>query len=117
MVSLAVKKDGLHSNTLRDLAFWYPEIPKASLHLNDDCFTAKGSSTIRYRPLCWTMFGGHKGEYLRSLTWISVTFIGQEASGIEFRYNSTVPDECRWLGRYEGLESATERAYAIDGPG
>ncbi|KAH9216177.1 hypothetical protein DL95DRAFT_498506 [Leptodontidium sp. 2 PMI_412] len=125
MVSLAVaecvpptiEKAIEESKSLRDSAFWYPEIPGTGLYLNDNCFVARDSSTARYQPLCWTMFGGPGGIYLRYLTGISVTCIGT-LRGIEFHYNTEdVPIECRKLGRYRSSEYAQVIHFSIDGPG
>ena len=120
MVSLSIA-DGVplavESKSLRDSAFWYPEIPWVGLHLNDDCFTARDSSTARFQPLCWTMFGGPGGIYLRHLTGISVTCRGRPR-GIEFHYNTEdVPVECRRLGRYPSSEYDKVIYFSIDGPG
>ena len=123
MVSLAVaecvpaEKAIEESKSLRDSALWYPEIPPINLHLNDDYFTARGSSTTRFQPLCWTMFGGSGGIYLRHLTGISVTCRGP-LRGIEFHYNiENVPVDCRKLGRYKSSEYDKVMRFPIDGPG
>lgn len=66
MVSLAVAEplppaagnDTTKRQSLRDSAFWYPEIPGGDLQLNEDHFAAIDTSINRYRPLCWTHFGG-----------------------------------------------------------
>jgi len=123
MVSLAVAECVLaekaidESKSLQDFALWYPEIPPANLHLNDDYFTARSSSTTRFQPLCWTMFGGSGGIYLRHLTGISVTCRGP-LRGIEFHYNiEDVPVNCRKLGRYKSSEYDKVMRFSIDGPG
>jgi len=104
------------SKSLRDFALWYPELPPVNVHLNDDYFTARISSTTKYQPLCWTMFGGSGGEYLRYLTGISVTY-GGILHGIEFHYNTeNVPVECRKLGRYKPSEYDKIMHFPINGP-
>ncbi|KUJ14064.1 F-box domain-containing protein [Mollisia scopiformis] len=115
-VLLATEKAIEESKSLRDSAFWYPEIPGIGLYLNDNCFVARDSSTARYQPLCWTMFGGLGGIYLRHLTGISVTCLGT-LRGIEFHYNTEdVPIECRKLGRYRSSKYAKVIHFSIDGP-
>ena len=125
MVSLAVAEcipftiEGAikEGKSLRDSAFWYPQIPGIGLYLNDDYFAARDSSATRYQPLCWTMFGGPEGIYLRYLTGISVTCRGT-LRGIEFHYNNDdVPIECRKLGRYKSSEYDKVIHFSIDGPG
>ncbi|EFY97487.2 F-box domain-containing protein [Metarhizium robertsii ARSEF 23] len=122
MVSLAVaecipKNDTTKRHSLRDSAFWYPRIPGNNLHLNDDYFTARPTSTARYQPLCWTMFGGPRGSHLRSLTGMSVTSLGT-LRGIEFHFNAeNVPAASRRLGRYKPSEYAKVMHFDIDGPG
>lgn len=114
MVSLAAA--GIHSDqgNLRTSAFWYPQVPNPSLHLNEGGFTARGPAISRYDPVCWTMFGGPAGKYLRLLTGISV--FGLKA--IEFHYNSeVVPLECRKVGRCRLSEYAKPIHFEIDGPG
>lgn len=122
MVSLAVaecipKNDTTKRHSLRDSAFWYPRIPGHDLHLNDDYFTARPTSTARYQPLCWTMFGGPRGSHLRSLTGMSVTSLGT-LRGIEFHFNAeNIPAASRRLGRYKPSEYAKVMHFDIDGPG
>lgn len=120
MVSLAVAECvplTIKSKSLRDSAFWYPKIPGISSYLNDDYFTARDSSTTRYQPLCWIMFGGPGGIYLRHLTGVSVTCRGT-LRGIEFHHNTEhIPIECRKLGRYKSSEYDEVTHFSIDGPG
>ncbi|KAH9887405.1 F-box domain-containing protein [Xylariomycetidae sp. FL2044] len=98
-------------------ALWYPQVPGTDLYLNDDYFTARDISANMYQPLCWTMFGGPKGIYLRFLTGISATFQGV-LHGIEFHYNSeSVPAECRKVGRCQSFEYAKTVHFPVDGPG
>ncbi|KAG4435231.1 hypothetical protein IFR05_009286 [Cadophora sp. M221] len=116
-VPLTIEKAIEKGKSLRDSAFWSPENPGIGLYLNDNCFVARDSSTARYQPLCWTMFGGPGGIYLRYLTGISVTCLGT-LRGIEFHYNTEdVPIECRKLGRYKSSEYAKVIHFSIDGPG
>src|ERR1700726_3765027 len=75
------------SKSLRDTALWYPNIPNPCLCLNDNYFTGEDPSVAGYRPLCWTLFGGPGGIYLRFLTEISVIRLGSLCS-IEFPYNT-----------------------------
>lgn len=103
--------------SLRDCAFWYPEIPGNELHLNDDYFTARHTSTTRYQSLCWTMFGGVKGSYLRNLTGISVTSLGT-LRNVQFHFNvEDIPAANRRLGRFKTFEYAKTMHFDIDGPG
>jgi len=69
----------------------------------------------RYQPLCWTLFGGPQGIYLRHLTGMSVTCRGTPC-GIEFYYNTNVPIKYRKLGRYKSSEYAQVIHFSIDGP-
>lgn len=106
----------MRSKSLRDIALWYPNIPEPGLCLNDDYFTGEDPS-VGYRPLCWNLFGGPGGIYLRSLTDIFVTCLGS-LCGIEFRYNTDeVPAEWRKLGRYKSSEYEQVMRFPIDGPG
>ncbi|KAI9655914.1 MAG: hypothetical protein M1831_004759 [Alyxoria varia] len=102
---------------LRDVAMWYPTIPDFHLDLNEDHFTGEDPSVSGYQPLCWTLFGGLSGIYLRSLTGISVSRLGY-LYGIEFHYNTDqVPTECRKLGRHKSNEYERVDRFDIDGPG
>ncbi|KAF2970831.1 hypothetical protein GQX73_g2783 [Xylaria multiplex] len=117
VVSLAVAESipPPECTSLRDSAFWYPRAPPAGLHLNDVHFTAKDTATTRYQPLCWTMFGGRGGVYLRSLVGLSVTCFGT-VRNIEFHYDSEeVPVECRKVGRCR-TEGINVIHFPIDGP-
>ncbi|KAI0423605.1 F-box domain-containing protein [Xylaria sp. FL1042] len=116
-IPLTVETAAKAGKSLRDSAFWYPRIPGTDLYMNDDYFTARDTSITRYRPLCWTMFGGPGGIYLRYLTGISVSCWGSPC-GIEFHYNTEdVPVECRKLGRYKSSEYVEVMHFPIDGPG
>ncbi|KAI2601706.1 F-box domain-containing protein [Hypoxylon sp. NC1633] len=118
VVSLGVAgRIPLHGcRSLRDSAFWYPQVPQTGLYLNDDYFTARDTATTGYQPLCWAMFGGLGGIYLRSIVGISVTCFGT-VRGIEFHYDSEeLPVECRKLGRCR-TEGISVIHFPIDGPG
>ena len=105
------------SESLRDTALWYPEIPEPGLYLNEDCFTGEDPSTVGYRPLCWTLFGGSGGIYLRCLTEISATCLGS-LCGIEFHYNTDeVPSRWRRLGLRKSTEYSHVMRFPVDGPG
>ena len=73
---------------------------------------------IRCDPICWTMFGGPAGMYLKSLTGISVVADMGCPRAIEFHYSSEdVPLECRKLGRCTPSDYAKTMQFEIDGPG
>ncbi|KAI5458702.1 F-box domain-containing protein [Mariannaea sp. PMI_226] len=121
MVSLGVVKSDIQlgekasSISLWDSAVWYPQIPRAELCLNDDGFTSRDSSAIRYEPLCWTMFGGPGGKYLRNLVGVSVTsWVVPRA--IEFHYNiNDVPVEYCRVGKINPSNMKV-MYFPIDGP-
>lgn len=119
MVSLAARGCiALGHDNLRDSAFWYPRIPEKGLNLNECGFTARENAMKRYEPICWTLFGGSAGIYLRSLTGISVTTDVGCPRVIEFHYNSEdVPLECRKLGRSTPSDYARTMHFEIDGRG
>ncbi|TWU77003.1 hypothetical protein ED733_007548 [Metarhizium rileyi] len=119
LVSLAANGCGRpDQGNLRNSAFWYPRIPETGIHLNEKIFTAKEASMNRYDPICWTLFGGPSGIYLRSLIGMSVTTDGCCVRAIEFHYNSEdIPLECRKLGRCTPSDYATTLHFKIDGPG
>ncbi|KAI1426684.1 F-box domain-containing protein [Xylaria sp. FL1777] len=102
--------------SLRDSAFWYPRVPPAGLHFNDLYFTKEDTAATRYQPLCWAMFGGPGGIYLRSIIGLSVT-CHSVIHSMKFHYNSKeVPVECRKLGRYR-TKGTNPIHFPIDGPG
>lgn len=118
MVSLAVAKRTPLSEcrSLRDSALWYPYVLQAGLHLNDVDFLAKDTATTRYQPLCWAIFRGPGGIYLRSIIRLSITCFGAVRE-IEFYYdNKEVLVGSRKLGRCftEGINVIY---FLIDGPG
>jgi hypothetical protein len=103
--------------SLRDTALWYPKIPDPGLCLNDDCFTGENLSAAGYQPLCWALFGGPGGIYLRFLTEISVIFLGSLWS-IEFHYNADeVPTEWCKVGRRKSTGYEQVMRFPVDGPG
>lgn len=74
-------------------------------------------STAGYQPLFWTRFGGPGGVYLRSLTEVSVTRLG-DLCHIGFCYDSediSLPE--RTLGRRKVTEFSRVIRFPIDGPG
>jgi hypothetical protein len=103
--------------SIRFTSLWYPEIPGPDLDLNDESFTMKDDVAVGYEPLCWSLFGGMQGVYLRNLTAISVVELGSIRS-IEFHYDrDDIPIQCRKLGRPVSLESANTFLFPINGPG
>lgn len=104
--------------SLRDTALWYPDIPGHGLYLNDYFSTgADSSSGTEYQPLCWTLFWGPGGIYLRSLTGISVSCLGA-LRYMGFSYNTDeIPIQYRKLGRRKSPEYAQDIHFPIDGPG
>ena len=103
--------------SLREDALWYPAVPDVDLCLNEASFIGESPSTAGYRPLCWTLFGGTNGIYLRHLTQVAVTRLGKLVS-IEFLYETNgVPDERRKLGRHSLTENSETMRFPIDGPG
>lgn len=85
--------------------------------LNDESFTGECPSTAGYQPLFWTLFGGPGGIYLRSLTEVSVTRLG-DLCGIEFRYDTEdLSMRTRTLGRRNITEFSRIMRFPIDGPG
>ncbi|EPE28689.1 Mannose-binding lectin [Glarea lozoyensis ATCC 20868] len=120
MISLAIADScsrDPENESLRDLAMWYPSVPPINLHLHEACFEARKSAVNRFQPLCWTLFGGHGGKYLQSLTGVTVTYRAR-VSGVEFNYNTEqVPAECRKVGRYRPHTFDTVSYFPIDGAG
>jgi hypothetical protein len=107
----------LKRRRLREIALWYPSIPEPHLCLNDDYFMGTDPFFDQYRPLCWSLFGGPGGIYLRFLTGITVTRFG-DVRCIEFHYNTDeVPAGWGKLGRYQSTGHAKVLRFPIDGPG
>lgn len=112
-----IERSITQNKSLRDTAFWYPDIPGPALCLDDEGFVGEDPSAVRYRPLCWALFGGFGGRHLESPTGISVTCLGS-LCGIEFHYNTDeVPAEWRKLGRRKSTEYAQDMRFPVDGPG
>jgi hypothetical protein len=121
MVSLAVAAEDspfeVGRISLRDSAFWYPEIPPENLHLNDDSFTARNSCTRRFEPLCWSLFGGVGDRRPRSLTGVSFVSLVGSLRKLQFRYDTEdVLLECVKVGRHESHGSDQIEHFSIDGP-
>jgi hypothetical protein len=118
MVSLAVaecvpptiEKAIEEGKSLRNSAFWYPQIPGIGLYLNDDYFAARDSSTTRYQPLCWTMFGGPGGRYKSSEYAEVIHFSidgpdGEVIDAIEVYLRYSVGENVFWFYKHGALES------------
>ncbi|KHN98281.1 F-box domain containing protein [Metarhizium album ARSEF 1941] len=126
MVSMAIMEDKVPSSfqeqaaggssSLRHSAFWYPRAPDPGLDLNDDCFTATESSNAKYQPLCWTVFGGRNGSYLRNLTGLSVT-CSPLIRGIAFHYAVHTPEKTGTVGKFRARPNDSVTYFSIDGPG
>lgn len=105
----------------RNYGLWFPRIPDANLNLNENSYSGNGPSTGDFEPLCWTLFGGPGGIYLRSLTGISVAFWGGSLTSIEFHYDTeeggSIPLECSKLGRHKPSAYARVIDFSIDGSG
>ncbi|KAI9767966.1 MAG: hypothetical protein M1840_005278 [Geoglossum simile] len=102
---------------LRATALWYPTVPSPDLCLNEESFTGESPSAARYQPLSWTQFGGPNGIYLRSLTEVCVTRLGN-LCGIEFHYDTEdIPMKTRRLGRRNFTEFSRVERFPINGPG
>ena len=104
MVSLAVGEtsypclEGLAdaAESLRNSALWFPEIPDKPLHLNESSFTGADTPVSKFRPLCYTLFGGSGITSFQALTEISVLFESTSLMMIDFHYDT---GEIRRLGR------------------
>ncbi|KAK3305101.1 uncharacterized protein B0T15DRAFT_188618 [Chaetomium strumarium] len=124
MVSLAAQLPTPHMSTgrsLRSSAIWYPEVPHASLDLNEGFLVEPQEYTSGYRPLFWSCFGGPGGIYLSNL--VKITIIGV-IDRIEFSFDiQEVPAECRSFGRMGDWEDDEIDdndgvvEFPIDGPG
>lgn len=121
MVSLAIserrqvidERDDRNFPTLRESAFWYPDIPDQRFHLNDASFAALHTATTRYQPLCWKIFRGEKGIRLKHLTRVSVSLLST-VRNIEFHYSE---ESSVMVGRPYDWHHATVMNFDIDGPG
>ncbi|KAI9770603.1 MAG: hypothetical protein M1840_003195 [Geoglossum simile] len=112
MVSLAI--------AVLDLPYvprlWYPTMPSPDLCLNDKSFTGESPSAAGHQLLFWTRFGGPGGIYLRSLTEVCVTRLGDLCS-IEFHYDTDdIPMETLKLGRRNFTNFSHITRFPIDGP-
>ena len=112
-----VPQSGAHGSSLRPTVLWYPTVPSPNVCLNDESFTGECPSTTGYQPLFWTLFGGPGGIYLRSLTEVSVTRLG-DLCDIDFRYHTEdISMKTRTLGRRNFTEFSRIIRFPIDGPG
>ncbi|KAL9103785.1 MAG: hypothetical protein Q9163_001194 [Psora crenata] len=112
-----VSEPGAHVPYLRTTALWYPTVPSPDVCLNDESFTGECPSTAGYQPLFWTLFGGPGGIYLRFLTEVSVTRLG-DLCEIEFHYDTEdITMTRRTLGRRNITEFSRTTRFYIDGPG
>lgn len=92
-------------------------MPSPNVCLNDESFIGECPSTAGYQPLFWALFGGPGGIYLRSLTEVSVTRLGDLCS-IEFRYDTEdISKNTRTLGRCNITDYSRITRFPIDGPG
>ncbi|KAI0389470.1 hypothetical protein F5Y17DRAFT_122468 [Xylariaceae sp. FL0594] len=118
MVSLATRASNLWDESLCFNAFWSPRLPAPYLNLNEDQFTARLAATSEYRPLCWVVFGGRRGELLRQLTALSFCF--DSLTMFKFYFTSPIRVNRSEYVRREislSLESSRRRYFYIDGPG
>ncbi|KAI9772556.1 MAG: hypothetical protein M1840_000761 [Geoglossum simile] len=102
--------------SLRRASLWYPTVPDTDLCLNEASFTGELPSASGYRPLSWILFGGARGAYLRNLTQITVSSLGNLDS-IEFRYDTDGIVRRKKLGRHRVTESSKLMRFPIDGQG
>ena len=108
---------GAQVPSLRATALWYPTVPSPDICLNDESFIGERLPAAGYQPLFWVLFGGPSGNYLRSLTEVCVTRLGDLCS-IEFHYNTEdIPLGTRKLGRRNFTEFSHVTRFSIDGPG
>lgn len=114
---LHVPRLGARRPSLRATALWYPTVPSPVVCRNDESFTGESPSTAGYQPFFWALFGGHGGIYLRSLTEVTVTCLGDLCS-IEFHYNmDEVPMKTCKLGHCNFTAFSRVTRFSIDGPG
>ncbi|KAI0398327.1 F-box domain-containing protein [Xylariaceae sp. FL0594] len=122
MVTLAISNYPFICNSaesrqsLRELAYWHPQIPDTSLEINEASFTAKDTSITRYQPLYWTQFGGPEGQYLDRISGISV-YHDLAICAIEFNYHTEdVPVSSSRIVGWRPLDGlATITHFPIDG--
>ena len=122
MVSLSIGNEeevGIDIDSLRDCAFWYPEVPGPELYLHERFFMPRQSAMKTLRPLWCVLFGGPKGSYLSHLTSISVFFKDHTGvCGIRFNYDTnSIPKACRFVGRNDFVKHRLDTLnFVIDGP-
>jgi hypothetical protein len=102
--------------SLRRASLWYPTVPDTDLCLNEASFTGKLPSASEYRPLFWILFGGGGGAYLRNLTQVTVSSLGNLDS-IEFQYDTDGIVRQKKFGRHRVTESSKLMRFPIDGQG
>lgn len=124
MVTLAVAETAGPLNQMskpqelswRRASLWYPTVPDTDLCLNEASFTGELPSASGYRPLCWILFGGPEGTYLRNLTQVIVSGL-RNLNSIEFQYDTDGIVRQMKLGRRRVTESSVLRRFPIDGQG
>lgn len=106
--------------TLRNSAFWYPQIPGPQLYLNDNPALNKDCFMSEYQPIFWTHFGGPGGCRLNHLTGVGVLLhLHEGIAKVEFYYDDSLEKDENTLtmGRHQSCEGAEMMCFAIDGPG
>lgn len=123
MVSLAIAETSharLESPTdqtesLRDSALWFPDVPASHLYLNETCFTGVDTPFSEFRPLCYTSFIGSGLSGLRFVTNISVLFKGSCIMAIDFHYDTgnirRLGYQSHQLSEYETSEFLLDGAH------
>lgn len=94
------------NKSLRDTAFWHPEIPRGRLNLNEEYFTARNRARTGNRPLYWLHFGGPGGSNLRHLVRMK-TYFGCQPAAFEFNYKGDK--------RMDSLNALGPMCFDIDG--
>ncbi|CAI4214389.1 unnamed protein product [Parascedosporium putredinis] len=117
IVSLAVPNTTAErTTTLKDNAFWFPDVPSPHLDLNDASYPQLEHTNSSFQPLQRFRFGGPGGIFLRSLTAVHVHCVSNRPRTIEFQYDSpSIHPERLRLGPAAGAGS--KASLAIDGPG
>ncbi|EED24528.1 hypothetical protein TSTA_078830 [Talaromyces stipitatus ATCC 10500] len=126
MISLAVEYEDLgpidrsieQTKSLRDVGYWYPEVPGRDLYLNEYSNVVDTCYPDEHRPLCWISFGGPGGIYLKYVKGMTITFRGDILRCVEFIYEGIdIPIRNRRVGR-RALRGYDKVFYfPIDGPG
>lgn len=105
--------------TLRNQAFWHPDIPDTSLFIREQGLPSVTYFTKKYRPIRWVHFGGPGGEYLRHITKMDVAVQSLPFRfSFEFHYGGlSVPREhARLSMRPSNVPEPTElEEFLIDG--